>query len=73
MVHIGSDMRRVEKIRRGDVTKQYGDDQAEGSVWRAQLWGLNPKPLDLHGSQMCSKTNTTTGSSPIVGGLVDYE
>lgn len=66
-------MGRVETKRRGDVTEQYGDDQADSSEWRAQLWGLGPKPLDLHGSQMCSKTNTTTGSSPIVGWLVEYE
>lgn len=53
--HIGSDMGRAETIRRGDVTEQYGDDQADSSEWRAQLWGLGPKPLDLHGSQMYSK------------------
>lgn len=70
---IGSDMGRVETVRRGDVTEQYGDDQADGLVWRAQIWGLGPKPLDLHDNQMCSKTNTTTGSSPIVGRLVEYE
>lgn len=33
VTHIG----RVEEIRRGDVTKQYGEDQADDSVWRAQL------------------------------------
>lgn len=55
------------------VTKQYGEDQADGSVGRAQLWGLDPKPLDLHGSQVCSKTNTATGASPGAGQIVEYE
>lgn len=58
---------------KSSITKQNGEDQADGSVGRAQLWGLHPKPLDLHGSQMCSKTNTAAGASPGVGQLVEYE
>lgn len=53
---------RDEECERGDVvteiTKQYREYQADGCVWRAQPQGFNPSPLDLHRSQMCSKTNT---------------
>lgn len=73
MTQIGSDIRRGGGNEKRSLTKQYGEDQKDGSVGRAQLWGLDPKPLDLHGSQTCSKTNTATGASPGVGQLVEYE
>lgn len=50
-----------------DITKQYREYQADSCVWRAQLWGFNPKPLDLHDSQKYSKTIAAAGSSPDEG------
>lgn len=66
---IGCDIMKVERIKGGDkkvrdITKQHREYQADSCVWRAQLWGFSPNPLDLHGSQMCSKANNAAGSSP---------